>query len=56
MTQPTIKTGLLPYTLDSLSPIAQNKTPKKKIDPNKLTSKFGEQYIFSSDIQLTSVL
>ena len=34
---PMIKTGLLPYLLAACSPIAQKSTPKKKIDPKRLT-------------------
>lgn len=34
---PAIKIGLLPYLLAACSPMAQKSTPKKKIDPKRLT-------------------
>ena len=33
---PAISNGLLPYLLANLRPIAQKRTPKKKIDPKRL--------------------
>ena len=53
---PMIRNGRLPYLFANLSPIAQKSTPKKKIDPKRLISKLGLQYISISETQFVNDL